>query len=154
MIDDETHPEMVRAFHELTAALSLIHRHRRGAVNLEYYQQVMQARDLHRTAWRLRGVDFPRLVLVGLSRLNVVELWRADLTLPNIRIKVVNLVRAYPTVTSREIVAALRAAYPDIRPGDLTRSVMTYHYGDKDDRESERGRKDLERENHDYRTQR
>ncbi len=63
-------------------------------------------------------MDFPALVLIAVPRLRVMEYWRADLDMSSIRVKMMNLVMAYPTVTIRELAIALNAAYPD-RPRDM-----------------------------------
>lgn len=124
MIDDPEHPEMRRAALELTQRLRTLARYR-PQIDRETLRRVIETRDEHRRAWRLRGVDFPHLVLVCIQRLgtNNLELWREDLDLKNLRVKVVNLVRAHPSITPHEIAAALGAAYPRLRPGDLIRPI-------------------------------
>lgn len=120
MITDENHPEMVRALADLVSALGTLAR-RRPLVDRETHRQVLQLRDEHATKWRLRGVDFPHLVLFSVPKLGsrALELWREDLELSSIQVKVVNFVKMYPDVASIEIVAALKAAYPWLQLGDL-----------------------------------
>jgi hypothetical protein len=88
-------------------------------------RQLLACRDEPRQRWRTAGYDFPRLVVVCVGRLgtNNLELWREDLDLKNLRVKVVNYVRAHPNLTPMEVSTALRAAYPRLRPGDLIRPI-------------------------------
>ena len=118
MIDDETHPEMTRAHGDLVARLQLITAGRHPSRTL--FDDVMKTRDDHRVTWRLRGVDFPHLVIFVVPRLRIMELWRADLGLESIRVKLLNVVLAFPTVTPRELSLALTGAYPDFRNRALT----------------------------------
>lgn len=111
MIDDETHPEMLAAQRQLTARLAFITAGR--APSRLLYEDVIRCRDDHRTRWRLRGVDFPTMVIFAVPRLMIMELWRADLDPTSIRVKMLNVTMAFPTVTPRELSVALRAAYPD-----------------------------------------
>jgi hypothetical protein len=111
MITDETHPEMVRAHGDLVRRLSLVTAGRVPSRML--YEDVIKVRDDHRTEWRVKGVDFPHLVIFAVPRLRIMELWRADLDYASIRTKMMNLVMAAPEVTMQELALALQSAYPD-----------------------------------------
>lgn len=118
MITDETHPEMVAAQRELEQALGLATRGKQPSSSL--FAELITIRDDHRLKWRLRGVDFPKMVFFVVPRLRVLELWRNDLDLSSIRTKVMNVALAFPAVTPEELAAGLRAAYPGLRSRELT----------------------------------
>ncbi len=111
MITDEQHPEMVRAYYELKGRLAAVTALRPPSRDL--FRDLIECRDDHRRRWRTKGVDFPALVLIVVPRLRVIEYWRADLDFASIRVKTLNLVMSYPSITPSELSSALRAAYPD-----------------------------------------
>jgi hypothetical protein len=118
LIDQEDHPEMVAAYFELKAYLQRVTTGRYPSRQL--YADIIQVRDDHRARWRARGVDFPLLVMFSVPRLLVIEYWRADLDFASIRVKLMNFVMLYPTVTPKELASALKAAYPDFADRALT----------------------------------
>jgi hypothetical protein len=117
MIDDENHPEMQRALLGVGQRIDKIVQGR--PVTKPLIDEVMDAVKHHRNEWRARGVDFPTLVLLCIPRLGVLEFARADLDIASLRIKIVNFVRMNPGATKIEVVDAFRAAYPDLKPGDI-----------------------------------
>ena len=118
MNDDENSPEMAAAYFELKAYLHRVTIGRR--LSRQLYADIIQVRDDHRARWRAKGVDFPLLAIFSVPRLLVIEYWRADLDFASIRVKLMNFVMSYPTVTPRELSIALRAAYPDFANRALT----------------------------------
>ena len=118
LISDEDHPAMVAAYFELKSYLQRVTIGRYPSRQL--YADIIQVRDDHRARWRAKGVDFPLLAMFSVPRLRVIEYWRADLDFASIRIKLMNFVMLYPSVTPRELEMALRAAYPDFGARALT----------------------------------
>lgn len=133
-ISDENHPEMIKALRGVAQRIDRVVSGRK--VTKPLIDEVMDAVKQHRNEWRARGVDFPTLVLLCIPRLGVLEFARADLDLASLRIKVVNVVRANPGATMQEVVAAFRAAYPDLKPDE----ILQGHVAGKsaDDRQRER----------------
>ena len=120
MIDDENHPQMVKAHHEIVERLGRILNTNRGKpLSRPIIENMFDAIKQHRDEWRARGVDFPVLVAIPLPRLGVVEFARADLDIASIRTKIVNVARFNPSVTKEELAVAFMTAYPDLKPGDI-----------------------------------
>ena len=118
MTDDENHPEMARAQQDLLGGLAKIFVP--GSVLTQSkLDDMFKCVGDHRAHWRGRGVDFPALVAVVVPRLGIVDLKRADVDVASVRQSIVNFVRFTPAATMEEVVAAFRAAYPDLRPDDV-----------------------------------
>lgn len=114
MIDDPEHPELIAAADDLRQATVAICAGR--VISRDLLTDVINLRSDHRTKWRLRGVDFPYMVIFCIPRVGVIDFWRADLDPDGIRTKILNFItdptRRRLPVTPTEIAAAIRAAYP------------------------------------------
>lgn len=87
-------------------------------ISHQLLQEVITIRDDHRVRWRLRGIDFPRLVIFCIPRVGMIDFWRADLDPVGIRTKILNVI-ADPTrrrlpVTAQEVAMAIHTAYPGL----------------------------------------
>jgi len=133
MIDDPQHPEMVKALRGVAQRINRVVEGR--TINKNLIDEVMDAVKHHRQEWRARGVDFPTLVMLCVPRIGVLEFARADLDIASLRIKVVNFVRANPAATMVEVVAAFRAAYPDLRPDEILQGHISGKSADERQRE-------------------
>jgi len=118
VIDDDNHPEMARAQHDLMGKLARVFVPG-SRLDRSKLDAMMECVRDHRAEWRNRGVDFPVLVAVVIPRLGVVDFKRADADVASIRQSIVNFVRFTPEAEMTEVVAAFRAAYPDLRPDDV-----------------------------------
>lgn len=117
MITDEQHPEMLKA---LKSFAQRVHYAVEGEkVTKPLIDKLTTVIREHRSEWRARGVDFPQMVILCIPRLGTLDFARADLDLPSIKTKIVNLVRSTPGASMEEIVNAFKAAYPDLKPGDV-----------------------------------
>lgn len=116
MISDETHPEMTRALKQLMFRLSHYPKRQLTGSVLEELKDLIER---HRQQCRLKGIDFPKLVVLCIPRLGTLDYKRADVDLASIRVMIVNFVRENPEATMPEVVAAFLAAYPDLHPDDL-----------------------------------
>lgn len=131
-IDDVTdHPLAPAAVTELEGRLRALAR-MRPYLDRETRRRILQLRDDWRAAWKLKGVEMPELVVVCVGRLGTtnIELWRRDLDLKNLRVKVVNFMRSHPSLVPGEVWTALKAAYPELRPGDLIGDIYRKLTGD------------------------
>ncbi len=106
---------MIRAKETLLRQLDLIP----YSFGQTYLDELFAVVKHHRQEWRKRGVDFPVLVALVVPRLQIVELKRADLDMPSIRVSIVNFVRNHSMATMNEVVLAFRAAYPNLKPDDI-----------------------------------
>lgn len=66
----------------------------------------------HRQQCKLRGIPFPELVPLVLTKSGVIELVRRDLEPASIQTIIVNLTVKYPTVSADEIAQAVMWAFP------------------------------------------
>lgn len=123
MIDDERHPEMIRAQQDLTRQLGHVLDRGNTALTTSFLDKLFGVLRDHRAQWRMRGVDFPVMVALAVPRLGIIEFKRADLDILSIRVSIVNFVRIHPKVTMDEVVTAFRVAYPGLTPDD----VLTGH---------------------------
>lgn len=116
MIDDPEHPELIAAAEELRQAAVTLCVGR--VISRQLLEQVIEMRDDHRTRWRLRGVDFPYMVIFCIPRVGMIDFWRADLDPAGIRTKIINLIsdptRRRLPVSAQEVAQAIHAAYPDL----------------------------------------
>jgi hypothetical protein len=75
-----------------------------------------------RTHERLKGLDFPKCVVIVLPTVNAVQIWRADLDGQSVQVSTTNLIRMYwgryksPEEMVKEVSATILAAYPQYRP--------------------------------------
>jgi hypothetical protein len=119
MITDEGHPEMIKAHQELLRRLGLALGSGRKKLNQSLLDKMFGIIKEHREQCLVRGVDFPVLVALAIPRLGAIDFKRADLDIASIRMAIVNFTRMHPQATMQEIVAAFRAAYPDLKPDDV-----------------------------------
>lgn len=119
MIDDEAHPQMRLAHQDILRRLGAIMGEGRHQLTKPFLDSMYDAVRQHRAEWRTKGVDFPVLVALVIPRLGIIEWVRADLDISSIKIKIVNFVRFNPRASMEEVVAAFRAAYPDLKPDDV-----------------------------------
>jgi len=116
VIDDTDHPEMLKALRQLEARCRLFHgRPMTGRLVHELFGAIKD----HRERWRKRGVDFPVLVPLICERDGTIDLKRADLDVIGIRTVVRNYVIEHPNLSPYEIAAAVKIAWPDLKPGTL-----------------------------------
>jgi hypothetical protein len=116
MITDEQHPEMQKALQQLMFRLSHYpKRQLTGSVLNELNDLI----ERHRQQCRLKGIDFPRLVVLCVPRLGTLDYKRADLDIAAIKVAIVNFVRENPEATMQEVVAAFMMAYPGLHPDDV-----------------------------------
>lgn len=120
MIVEDDHPQMHAAHQDLLRKLGLVMGTYAKPLTKPLLEKMVETVKEHRTHWRLKGVDFPVLVAVVVPRFGVIDWKRADLDLPSIRMSIVNFTRMHPEVSMPEIVAAFRAAYPDLKPDDVS----------------------------------
>jgi len=123
MIEDEGHPEMIKAHQEVLRRLGGVLWQGNRVADKAMMQEMFDVITRHRDECRLRGIAFPVLVAIVVPRLGLVHFQRADLDMPSIRTSIVNLVRSYPRASMEEIVNAFKAAYPDLRPDDVLMPV-------------------------------
>jgi hypothetical protein len=121
MITDENHPEMQAALKQLIVRLEFYVGRDVTRGLIDSYRRILKE---HQQAWRLKGVDFPTMVLVVVPRLGIIHTSRADLDLPSIKQSIVNFVRAYPDATMLEVVHAFQSAYPGLHPDDLRQAGL------------------------------
>ena len=110
MITDENDPRMQKAVADIQERMRRLCVGR--AISEEMLSKVRQLIYDHRTSWRHRGVDFPRMVVLTVPRLGAIDLVRADLDLPGIRIVLMNFLTLHPGVTKMELYIAAKAAFP------------------------------------------
>lgn len=122
MIDDEDHPEMIRAHHDLLGRLGKVLDRGQHQLTKPFLERLFEVVKTHKADWRTKGVDFPAQVALVVPRLGIVEFARADLELSSIRVKIVNFVQFNPAATMREVVDAFRTAYPHVKPDDVLMS--------------------------------
>lgn len=84
-------------------------------MGIEVGRGLMHVVRQHRRMCRARGVEFPELTAVVLSRLGAVKLYRADMDLPGIQQVIKNLAVEFGPrgVTAADIAPAIAAAWPD-----------------------------------------
>lgn len=85
-------------------------------------QELMDAIKWHRDRCKAKhGFDFPVLVPFVLPRLGTIDMVRADLDRRSIEQLVINKLREHEAarITMEEVVAAVRAAFPDFKPHAL-----------------------------------
>lgn len=138
MIDDETHPDMRQAQSQLMQRLGAIMGDGTHVLTKPFLDSMYDAVRQHRAEWRVKGVDFPVLVALVIPRLGIVQWMRADLDISSIKTQIVNFVRFNPRATMDEVVWAFRAAYPDLKPGD----VMQQHGAANEAAERQRKRQE------------
>jgi hypothetical protein len=119
MIEDENHPAFVAAHQELMRRIGIALGPFGKRMDRSFIDKLFSVIKDHRAEYRLKGVDFPVLVVVMVPRLGVVHFCRADLDIASIRVQIVNFVQMNPGVTMPEVVAAFRAAFPDLKPDDV-----------------------------------
>lgn len=119
MIEDEDHPQMVRAHQELMSRLGYVLE--KGDKKLDKYlmKDMYDVVKQHREQCRTRGIDFPALVALVVPRFGIVEWKRADLDLASIKVSIVNFVRFHPQVPMAEVVQTFRRAWPSLKPDDV-----------------------------------
>ena len=118
-VRDENHPRMIKAQKALLQRLGHVLGDGTKPLTTGLLGELYQIITDHRSECKRKGIEFPVLVALVVPRLGIVEFIRADLEIPSIRQKIVNFVREHPGVDMKEIVAAFRMAYPDLRPGDI-----------------------------------
>jgi hypothetical protein len=119
MINDESHPEMQRAHKQLLQRLGEVTARNNGVLDKRLLHDMFECVKHHRQEWRRRGVDFPVMVALAFPGYGIVDWVRADLDIASIRQKVINFVRENPHVPMKNVVEAFRAAYPDLKPGEI-----------------------------------
>ena len=121
MITDENHPLMQTALVAfLESARALANRH--DTITRALIDDITTLIAEHRTkAKSILGVDFPPIVMMVVPHLNILEFGHADWELPGIRRAVANFVQkhSHRDLTPIDIAAMVRAAWPQVKPGDL-----------------------------------
>lgn len=74
----------------------------------------------HRAWARLHGIPFPRMSIVVIPRLGIIEIWRADLERADLEHHVVRMVRKFPRLLMPELADAIARSYPDFKPKSLS----------------------------------
>lgn len=125
MIEDENHPEMIKAHRELLGRLGLVLE--KGNKTLDKYlvRKMFDVVEQHKKECRGRGIGFPTLVAVTVPNKGIIEFKRADLDLLSIRTSIINFVRFNPQATMVEVIEAFRCAYPDLKPDDVLEPADT-----------------------------
>lgn len=66
---------------------------------------------------RLKGIDFPHIVILGLPKINQILVWPANASYDDVQVRVRQLViqmrRVEKEVDAEELAQAIRQAYPD-----------------------------------------
>ncbi len=119
MVQDDDHPQMIAAHHELLRRLGVVLGNGRNPLTKPFLDRLFDVVKDHREKCRMNNIDFPVLVALVIPRLGIVEFARADLDISSLKIKIVNFVRQYPRATMQEVVQAFRMAYPDLKPDDV-----------------------------------
>lgn len=88
-------------------------------VTLPEVRRLMEMVDHHRSNWRARGVDFPRLTLFVVPRLGYLKLVAADLDMKAVQTHVLNATVEQPEVTPQELAEAVNSAWPHLRGRSL-----------------------------------
>jgi len=122
MIDDENHPRMIKAHKALLNRLGTTLGDGTRPLTKGMVDEMFTIIRDHKSECRQKGIKFPDLVVLAVPDHGIVEFIRADLDTESIRTKIVNFVRQYPRVSMQDVVAAFRAAYPDLRPDDVSSS--------------------------------
>lgn len=121
MIDDPDAPEMIAAALTLTDRLHHLTVGRK--ITKALLRDIGNAIYDHRVCTRQNGVDFPKLVIMCVPRLNFIHLARADADLAAIRVHVINFARLHPQCTQVDLATAVMTAWPHIKPGDLVEEI-------------------------------
>lgn len=70
-----------------------------------------------RVTCRLKGIDFPKLVVLPLSRIGQLVIWPADATYFDVQVRIKELVNSLRRIGKEldveELAAAIRTVYPD-----------------------------------------
>lgn len=120
MITDDSHPRMIRAHKALLQRLGKVMSNGTKPLTTGLLHEMYEVIKHHRAECRREhDLDFPVLVALVVPRLGIIDFKRADLDIASIRATIVNFVQMNPLVTKEEVVAAFRAAYPDLKPGDV-----------------------------------
>lgn len=123
MIEDEDHPEMVRARDELALAMR---KHIKGRVlDGGVALKAMGIIHDHRARWIARGVAFPQMTLFAVPRLGYLRVVRLDWDEAAIQTEVLNTTVVCPDVTPVELAEAIAVAWPGRRPEPPQRPMRT-----------------------------
>lgn len=119
MIDDENHPEFIRAGDDLSDRLRGWASRGRDAAQAATYRELGQLIYDWRVRWRQRGVDAPQMVPLVMHRHDApgvtVDLVRADLEPAAVRRWVLEATRSRPGVTAVDLANAVRNAFPHLK---------------------------------------
>lgn len=115
---EETDPRLKKAEHRL--ALLIQHEVDGRGYSEHTLERVQCLVKEFSMSCRLKGIDMPKLVVVGLPKLRHLVIWPADATFLDLQIRIKELImslrRVGREVDHEELAIAIKHAYPDYGP--------------------------------------
>lgn len=67
----------------------------------------------HRVHWTLRGVDFPKMVVIAVASIGRIFMFRKEMELAGVQGAIVKIIKEHPEVDKQELASEVMRAWPD-----------------------------------------